>query len=524
MMCSNKPASVRFQKDAICSLSVAEMRIPIILSTLIALIALSHTALAQIPDPISTQSVPTLQEWWRADNMGYGIEGATWLDDFPTKGTGVLVVSTPKGVQSWQLRFPWDTVNVFTWAGNNANIKTGDFNGDGVKDYIDANGRIYKGSKDGFPILTTQRTAFPSTIGDFNNDGKDDIFHLRDLFAWKFELGTVYFGNELDDTLRSTVINRSAPFDTLWATLNCYTRQDNGLGIIMCGRPFKYDNQGNAFYRQEGYKLFSVKFDKGAFVPSVSALDSILFYSGKFDGKQVVRGFTSIHIAKDTRYLLSIEIIGGQTLRNNLSIYQLDRDSIKHVLSYRKDTLGLALGLQHSIDNDNIPDIILASGGVEKFTRTLFSGNLQSKQLNPLYAIYGHTLSGYHQIGLSVRDFSGDGIADLVIPSVEDTLTFLRTDKTVSVPDELLGIDDILSPNPLSRTGVLTLRLLSLNENYVSIIITDNTGKRVLSRREFVQGNTVTIPLIEYHLSAGAYTVIIQPDGGLPHSYPLIIE
>ena len=101
----------------------------------------SLSLFAQIQHTTQIQDVPTLQEWWRADNKGYGVDGMTWLDNF-YNGKGALVVSTPNGVQTWLLRFPGDVENVFTWQGGDANIKTGDFNGDGVTDYVDGKGNI----------------------------------------------------------------------------------------------------------------------------------------------------------------------------------------------------------------------------------------------------------------------------------------------------------------------------------------------------------------------------------------------
>ncbi len=72
----------------------------------------------------------------------------TWLDNF-YHGKGALVVYTSEGVKTWLLRFPGDTMNVFSWEKGSSNIKTGDFNGDGITDYVDENGYIYEGIKNG---------------------------------------------------------------------------------------------------------------------------------------------------------------------------------------------------------------------------------------------------------------------------------------------------------------------------------------------------------------------------------------
>jgi len=64
-------------------------------------------------------------------------------------GQNAIVVSTSKGVHTWLNRFPGDTQNVFTW--KTGNIRRGDFNGDGITDYTDAEGNIYPEIQNGMP-------------------------------------------------------------------------------------------------------------------------------------------------------------------------------------------------------------------------------------------------------------------------------------------------------------------------------------------------------------------------------------
>ena len=59
-------------------------------------------------------TIPQLKEWWRTDVLKYGRYGMTWLDNF-YHGKGALVVYTSEGVKTWLLRFPGDTMNVFSW-------------------------------------------------------------------------------------------------------------------------------------------------------------------------------------------------------------------------------------------------------------------------------------------------------------------------------------------------------------------------------------------------------------------------
>ncbi len=127
-----------------------------------------------------------MKEWWRVDDNGYGVAGMTWLDNF-YNGMGVLVVSTPSGVQSWQLRYPGDTVNVFSWTGGDANIQTGDFNGDGLTDYLDGKGNLYLGQAQGLPkapvlVAPLDPISFNS-VCDINDDGVDDVISVSPVVS-----------------------------------------------------------------------------------------------------------------------------------------------------------------------------------------------------------------------------------------------------------------------------------------------------------------------------------------------------
>ncbi|MBL7998592.1 MAG: VCBS repeat-containing protein [Candidatus Kapabacteria bacterium] len=499
-----------------------------LISILLALVALTHTALAQEPTPPVTQSVPTLKEWWRADNMGYGLNGATWIDNF-YNGKGALVVSTPNGVQTWQLRYPWDTVNIFTWAGGNANLKTGDFNGDGVKDFIDADGKIYKGVQNGFPVLTKISTSHPDAIGDFNGDGKDDVFSFRASFWYKEAIGHVQFGNDLNDTsLRAVTIEREQPFDTLWSTLTCYTRPDGGLGVIMCGRPY-YDSKGNATWMRDGYKLYSVNFAAGSSVPLVAALDSLMIVN---NGKQMVKENSCVYHDNYITYFISNEIINGEYYNNNITLYRIINNSISRITSLRKDFTGSVLVLQHSINSDSIPDIVISSNTANNnVQRTFFSGDAGDMIFKELFRLQGYPIGVNNPpIVFSVPDFSGDGINDFVVRAMNDTMAFVYSDYTTHVDqrDTMSGLDVHISPNPMSRAGELVLIVNNFTDvdQQVTVSLIDGAGRQQRLSNEAVKPgkNMLSYPLSLYALSGGRYTICISTSSGVAITHPIIIE
>jgi len=73
-------------------------------------------------------------------------------------------------------------------------VALGDFNGDGIPDFVPGNGQTFLGNGDGtFRILTSDGVyATPLAAGDFNNDGKLDVAGEQ---AYGDATIEVYFGN-----------------------------------------------------------------------------------------------------------------------------------------------------------------------------------------------------------------------------------------------------------------------------------------------------------------------------------------
>ncbi|HYF03008.1 MAG TPA: VCBS repeat-containing protein [Patescibacteria group bacterium] len=137
---------------------------------------------------LESDSLPVLQEWWRApaDIIGLG-RSVSFLPNF-YNGKDAIVVSVPDPTNpflpmhfhTWLNRFPGDTQNVFSWKGGN--VKSGDFNGDGITDYVDGAGYIYKGIQNGQPPMPEPVARYISgeNIFDFNSDGFDDIYAINE--------------------------------------------------------------------------------------------------------------------------------------------------------------------------------------------------------------------------------------------------------------------------------------------------------------------------------------------------------
>ena len=90
------------------------MNIRVVLKTTLLLFAcIAFTANAMF---LKSDSLPQLQEWWRApyvEQEGYLGEGLTFLPNF-YNGKNAIALRTSRGVHTWLNQFPGDTQNVFT--------------------------------------------------------------------------------------------------------------------------------------------------------------------------------------------------------------------------------------------------------------------------------------------------------------------------------------------------------------------------------------------------------------------------
>ncbi|MBX7154304.1 MAG: VCBS repeat-containing protein, partial [Bacteriodetes bacterium] len=294
----------------------------------------ASTLLAQIPNPKSeVQSVPVLQEWWRADNMGYGINGMTWLENF-YNGKGALVISTPNGVQTWQLRYPWDTVNVFTWQGGDANIKTGDFNGDGIIDYLDGKGNIYQGTQQGKPpVLSNKKLEYSLRhdqlrITDINKDGKSDVMVFADALYPNGLFAQVFLGNQIIDNIKPKNVNRVGLIDTSSFSYCLYETEQHELRMITV-----YYKKGSF----DGYKLYDVSLNNADTSIKLKQLHEFMVS----DDKRTCGGTNTLLIdnLKHTIYWVALEMINERRELTNVTAYDLTNDTFNKLYSVRMDSV-----------------------------------------------------------------------------------------------------------------------------------------------------------------------------------------
>jgi hypothetical protein len=134
-----------------------------------------------------TSKIPSLKVWYEIPNVW----NASYLEKFDTAngGNGALVLNRSWGEgQTIYMQGRGDTTNRFTWErwggmGGGQYVETVDFNGDGVNDYLQGDGIIYRGKTKNAPPESIPVARYDITfygigrrcVADFNDDGKEDF-------------------------------------------------------------------------------------------------------------------------------------------------------------------------------------------------------------------------------------------------------------------------------------------------------------------------------------------------------------
>lgn len=472
----------------------------------------ANVLFAQTPitTPTSTQAIPVLQEWWRADNMGYGINGMTWLDNF-YNGKGALVISTPNGVQTWQLRYPWDTVNVFTWSGGDANIKTGDFNGDGVTDYLDDKGNIYIGKKQGTPpVLSNMKLSYnlrneQLRISDLNNDGKSDVLVFADALYPNGLFAQVFLGNQIIDNIKPKNISRVGLIDTSSFSYCLYETEQHELRMITV-----YYQKGSF----DGYKLYDVSLNNADTTIILKLLHEFMVS----DEKRTCGGTNTLLIdnLKHTIHWVALEMINERRELTNVTVYDITNDTFNKLYSVRMDSVASFDVLTKSVNNDNVIDLSIRkmqNDGISEFNT--YSGILQ----NMLMQLSSNLICQRTYL-TSISDMNNNGVNEIAFSGNTGScfgILLGQYDTTSSIQNNEFVISSLIKVLEYKHPS-LTISISELTEfdGSAQLEIFNYVGRRLYSNdvmfsNTSISGSTI-LQLDNVGFTAGRYYVKITTD------------
>jgi hypothetical protein len=481
-------------------------------TVVLALLLLWSTASAQDPQkgeqPVKPAGeIPTLQEWWRTELTpvdGISIEngGISYLPNFKD-GRGAIAITTADGDKTWMLRFPGDTANVFTWKQNGArDIKTGDFNGDGVQDYIDIFGYIYPGIQNGqLPSKESVQSPigypyFKKIIADFNNDGFDDLI-AGSTMGDERKLLMFLGGQDLQKLRLVNKLKKLPLVDYSEALIGVYPAPDKTWRAL-----FYWDN----------YSLQSKKYGQGGFVlyklSIVPDADSIRIELSELD-----RTTLEVSDGKPLCYYDLSKIYKSSHANNAYAIVRSFDFKNQYVFSLNTDKitpyqLALEVGaIIPSIDGDEHEDILAG--------HMIYSGG-ETINTTPELRYDGCSMASAGTVG----DINGDKINDLIQfyhgkPSFQEKgcLSILLGQTPTGIDESQNSTSfsfEQPTPHPISSHAIVALPVNIINPNTYTVKLYNLQGQSIaLLFNSFLDIGKQNIPLnlASYNLSPGSYTL-----------------
>ncbi|MFN8362057.1 MAG: VCBS repeat-containing protein [Candidatus Kapaibacterium sp.] len=501
------------------------------MKTLLSLIATvlfcSMSLSAQIP---VQDTIPQLKEWWRTDVLKYGKYGMTWLDNF-YQGKGALVVYTSEGVKTWLLRFPGDTMNVFTWEKGSANIKTGDFNGDGITDYVDENSNIYEGIKNGEPPkmkaislkISIDVSNYPDITYDVNLDGYADLVIFSPDNSWKSpgEMRIAYGSKTIDAMQWQRVTIQD--IDSNNVPVSSYVVHQNGEMRIICIQSY-WTNMVNYPFKKvykEGLRLVRVWWEGNGFKSEV--LDQFTVDTKNGTGLYVAGAL--LRQPQGKNYFVHATQILGKSENSDVAVYDLNGNTLHKLYSTRIDSISTLTTLGHSIGGDSLSDWYIRVYGTPYIR--MYDGNIREK-LSSL----GQVATGQILSLITIGDVTGDAKPDIAVSTryyvagTERTVfTILnRKDSISSVVEEnnmplSLSITTI-SPMPVSKDKKVQIKVRVPQAGSYTVYFYDSTGKKIVGKSENYQlsgEQIIHLTIGDYGISSGMYRVQVEGNGRTAH-------
>ena len=478
-----------------------------------------------IASPLYSQE---LEEWYSLSNTSAA--GVSYLPGFSAEGgMNAITVGNMPNSPTWFNRFPFDTVNQFSWSPNkgSAVVNQADFNGDGIMDYIDFNGFVYKGIQKNQPPEKTPVAQYKFTQGEFssqsqysimdvNKDGNDDMVICEQSSG----ASAVLLGDR--DLTKMKMVS--------------IEKQSNPQEIPVCafanseGKARRIIYRTNLETKFEGFALQSINIRAAndTLKADVFDLHNIGHYSKNYNSSWYFFNLPSAHLYTSKKYnelsFIFRESHDYPVMFDTNRVYNIENDSMKYALSYPVViTPAWFGGLNTSVDEDDKEDHLWVDRqpvikGNKLFPRyRILSGN-PSEENN-----YNKTIgyfTGLHCGGIrcvikAIGDITGDGIGDII--EVEDyncvTIYKGRARQTTKGVEEKANFDFTIhssEPNPIGKDRNALLPITIEQPCSYTLTLYDISGKSIceIFKGELPFGDIkIPLTLISYNLSAGFYTL-----------------
>jgi hypothetical protein len=447
---------------------------------------------------------PVLQEWWRAPNTMSVGQAITYLPNF-YQGKGAMAIIYNGKAVTWLNQYAGDTNNIFSWKGG-LPIRMGDFNGDGIQDYVDADGYVYQGQGNGqLPlqepvanIVTITRTIVE--VMDVNHDGLADVVVAINA---NDSLGiSVAYGNR---DLRSMKLQRSkesirySTKDEIEDIKAMYRAQDSSLMLVIY-RTRRFMNTPI-----DNFLLYRAFWAKDSSEPVFEMVDEI---RGN-DTKRLYSGLAYFRFDPKTKksYLFIHSIVYSSFLVYDVSNGRLNAiGRIGYLPQFLNTPTQKGFGWL----------------GTNRYYTRLYAGDFSPETLPYVERRYDtiadNNLVGHTEASI-IDDVNGDGIADIALGYSSGNISnFFRIVLGVSPTTSIQAAETSSftlsdpAPHPISDNSRLKIQIQ--NPGNYTLFIQDSRGQVYAPLFEGnLQAGEQIIPLQINGFSAGAYILVLQDAG-----------
>lgn len=469
--------------------------------------------------------LPELPVWYEVEYPGINLEMIS-LPNFDVARGGKNALSFwvygSETNPTWYLRSKGDTANMYTWTAPFISMVQGDFNGDGIIDYVSGSREVYKGIANGSPPqqpyiakydYTTHASGVPY-IGDYDGDGKADVLTRQDVSPTKGRgLGVILLGNE--DLTKMEEVELFHADDSTECILSVYITSEKKVRLVTMT-----DNPKIGIKKLVLWDL-SFRGISGFKKALYKRLHQLPVYF-----ERTFPWFPRVMSNRDN---------GEHTLKIGTYMYSLDGDTISYI---GEQSYYTNFELEHSIRNAAKSGLLVyaAVQPADKNKRygVFLEGDVRRDTIAFGRIPWFHYQDEKHNDGMSntvsIGDVNGDGKGDIAvfyegirgaIDSIYNRIVlYLGSDAPVGVQEgEPQGgnLRLALSPQPITAERVLHVNISGRQQiARASLELYDIQGKRVV---QLWQGNLTPQPqqielsIEHYGLGAGFYNLRLSSGG-----------